>query len=109
MAAVPRGRARACRGGARRRPSAPRRPGPAIAVWPVDTSLSAGRIIVDLIGTVLPLDERVEVSVGVGDIRVDGITVDNGLGAAWAKPPAGANAVQVDAHVGVGTIDIRHG
>ncbi|HET6532335.1 MAG TPA: LiaF domain-containing protein, partial [Actinoplanes sp.] len=103
--------------------------GPAVAEWPLDSALSAGDMTVDLTGRVLPLDEEVRVSVGVGqirlivpagaqlrvetgvglgDIRVDGLSVDSGLHPQWTEEATTSGAVSVDARVGLGAIDVRH-
>ena len=103
--------------------------GPVVAEWPVDASLSAGNLMVDLTGPVLPSNEemrvgvgvgsiqlivpagaqiRIDAAVGLGDIRVDGVSVDNGLGPKWTEETAGSGAVLVDARVGMGSIQVRH-
>jgi hypothetical protein len=102
---------------------------PVVAEWPVDSSLSVGNLTVDLTGRVLPLDEemrvgvgvgeiqlivpagaqvRVDASVGLGDIRVDGVSVDNGFSTQWTEAATTAGAVLVDAQVGLGSIEVRH-
>jgi len=103
--------------------------GPVVAEWPVDSSMSVGELTVDLTGRVLPLNEemrvgvgvgeiqlivptgaqvRVEAGIGLGDIRVDGVSVDNGFGPEWTEEAATTGAILVDAQVGLGSIEVRH-
>jgi predicted membrane protein len=100
-----------------------------VAEWPVDSSMSVGDLTVDLTGWVLPSNEemrvgvgvgeirlivpagaqvRVEAGVGIGDIRVDGVSVDNGFGPEWTEEAATSGAIVVDAKVGLGSIEVRH-
>lgn len=110
-------------------PAGQRTVSPVVAEWPVDSSLSVGNLIVDLTGPVLPPDEemrvgvgvgeiqlivprgaqvRVDAAVGLGDIRVDGVPVDDGFGPRWTEQASVGGAVLVDAQVGLGSIEVRH-
>lgn len=103
-------------------------PGP--GDWPVEQSIGIGSLRVDLTGRELPADGRVDVRVGVGDlrvvvpsgapvridaavelgdIRVDGVSVDNGLDVRWSQDVADPRPVQLKARVGVGSLEVRHG
>ncbi|GAA0808170.1 LiaF domain-containing protein [Spirilliplanes yamanashiensis] len=102
---------------------------PAAADWPVEATISAGELTVDLTRNPLPAGGRVTVRVGVGDlrivvpaagvrvdartglgdIRVDGRTADQGYAPVWTEGPDDADAVRLDADVAVGSIDLRHG
>jgi len=103
---------------------------PSASGWPVERALGAGTLRVDLTRQVLPSGGRVSVRVGVGnlrlfvpsgvsvrfvcavavgDIRVDGVTVDDGFGAGWSRDSADPDTILVDARVGVGSLDVRHG
>jgi hypothetical protein len=104
---------------------------PTTSQWPVATSLTAGNLTIDLQQNALPANgrltadvtagrvvlhlpngpraERVQViaHVGMGQIKVDGVEVRNGMGLDWSSPdPA---AVVVDVHVGTGQLEVDHG
>lgn len=104
---------------------------PTTSQWPVATSLTAGNLTIDLQQNGLPASgrltadvtagrvvlhlpsapraERVQViaHVGMGQIKVDGVEVRNGMGLDWSSPdPA---AVVVDVHVGTGQLEVDHG
>ena len=104
---------------------------PTVNQWPVATSLTAGNLTIDLQQNALPASgrltadvtagnvvlhlpsgpraERVHViaHVGMGQIKVDGVEVRNGMGLDWSSPdPA---AVVVDVHVGTGQLEVDHG
>ncbi|GGN50534.1 phage shock protein PspC (stress-responsive transcriptional regulator) [Actinoplanes campanulatus] len=103
-------------------PIGARKIAPAVAQWPVDTTVGVGTLTVDLTGRELPADGRMDVTVGVGkpaltvpsgapvhilaavgagDIRVDGRSVSNGVEPRWPQPAGGTGAaVRVDARVG---------
>lgn len=99
--------------------------------WPVATSLTAGNLTIDLRQNALPASgrltadvtagnvvlhlpsgpraQRVQViaHVGMGQIRVDGVDVRNGMGLDWTSPdPA---AIVLDVHVGTGQLEVDHG
>jgi hypothetical protein len=103
---------------------------PTTSQWPVATSLTAGNLTIDLQQNALPASgrltadvtagrvvlhlpsgpsaQRVQVvaHVGMGQIRVDGVEVRNGMGLDWSSPdPAG---VVVDVHVGTGQLEVDH-
>jgi hypothetical protein len=102
---------------------------PAAADWPVESTVSVGELVVDLTRHPLPADGRVTVRVGVGVLRiivpasgvqvaartglgaikVDGRTVDQGYGPVWTEGAADGRAVQVEADVAIGSIDLHHG
>ncbi len=104
---------------------------PAADQWPVATSLTAGKLTIDLRQNPLPPAGRltadvtagnvvlrlpnpagsprvhVVAHVGMGQIRVDGLEVRGGMGLEWTSPePA---AVVVDVHVGTGQLEVDHG
>jgi hypothetical protein len=102
-------------------------PGP--ADWPVEHIIGVGSLRLDLTGRVLPADGRVDVRVGVGDlsvivpsdapvqitamvatgdIKVDGVKVDDGFGARWSQDVADPHAVRLAASVDVGSLEVRH-
>jgi hypothetical protein len=103
-------------------------PGP--GDWPVEQNIGVGSLRVDLTGRELPVGGRVEVRVGVGDLRVvvpsgipvridavvelgdikvDGVSVDNGFDARWGQDVADPRPIQLMAWVGVGSLEVRHG
>jgi hypothetical protein len=103
-------------------------PGP--GDWPVEQNIGVGSLRVDLTGRELPAGGRVDVRVGVGDLRVvvpsgvpvritavvelgdikvDGVSVDNGVDARWSQDVADPRPVQLEARVGVGSLEVRHG
>lgn len=51
---------------------------------------------------------RIDAAVGLGDIRVDGLPVDNGFASPWAEQSAATGAALVAAEVGLGSIEVRH-
>ena len=51
---------------------------------------------------------RIDAGVGLGDIRVDGVSVDNGFGPQWTEEATTTGAVLVNARVGLGSIEVRH-
>jgi hypothetical protein len=104
---------------------------PTATQWPVATSLTAGNLTIDLQQNALPANgrltadvtagrvvlhlpngpraERVQViaHVGMGQIKVDGVEVRNGMALDWTSPdPA---AIIVDVHVGTGQLEVDHG
>ncbi|GAA3347281.1 hypothetical protein GCM10020358_61460 [Amorphoplanes nipponensis] len=101
---------------------------PAATEWPVHTVVGIGELRVDLTERALPAGGRMEVAVGIGklsltvpaggpvrvvsavgsgDIEVDGRSVDNGIDAGWTQAGAGP-AVDIDARVGLGLIEVWH-
>jgi hypothetical protein len=103
-------------------------PGP--GDWPVGQNIGVGSLRIDLTGRELPADGRVDVRVGVGDLRVvvpsgvpvridavvelgdikvDGVSVDNGFDARWSQNVDDPRPVRLDARVGVGSLEVRHG
>jgi hypothetical protein len=100
---------------------------PAVADWPVETHLSAGKITVDLSRHPLPASGHLQVSVGAGDIvvlvpteariRIDArvaagrITVSgrpaqSGLDLHWTDQDPPGDAVQLDLRVAFGSIGV---
>jgi hypothetical protein len=95
--------------------------------WPTTTSMTAGNFTLDLtrhalppsgtyglrvgagnVVVVLPRGDdsvRVVVHVGMGEIRVDGVSVDSGMDADWS---AGSGSAVADVDVGMGQVDVRH-
>lgn len=110
-------------------PSGDRTVTPAVSEWPLREEMSAGRLILDLTDRALPDTGRAEVgvgvgqlqvfvphdrpiridaSVGVGNVLVDGRVVDDGFGPQWSDPDTLAPTIVVDARVGIGSIEVHH-
>jgi hypothetical protein len=104
---------------------------PTASQWPVATSMAAGNLTIDLrqnplppsgrlaahlnVGNVvlrLPAENpgrpvKVIAHVGIGQIRVDGRNIRDGLGLDWSS--ASRSAVVVDVQVGTGNLEVDHG
>ena len=100
---------------------------PAAGEWPVETTLSAGNVIVDLTSNPLPQTGELRVNVGAGRVvvtvprqppvhvearvvagvvLVDGVKIDDGLDVHWSE--ANGAQVRVWIEVGSGEIEVRH-
>jgi hypothetical protein len=104
---------------------------PTASQWPVATSMAAGNLTIDLrqnalppagrltahlnVGNVvlrLPAENggrpvKVIAHVGIGQIRVDGTNVRDGMGLDWSS--TSPSAVVVDVQLGTGNLEVDHG
>ncbi len=102
---------------------------PAVAEWPVQQSISAGTVTVDLTQHALPEVGQLQIDVGAGEIdlilpkdstagidatatagtiTVDGVKVRDGVDLQWSKQPNTSAPVELTLHVGLGDIEVRH-
>ena len=96
----------------------------------VTTQVSVGNVTVDLTRYELPKNGYLQVDLGAGELRlilpaanpkvgvdtwttagtvtVDEVKVGDGVDVRWSDPTQGSTPIKVEAHVGMGNIEVSH-